>query len=433
MASVAPQSRLEDAQTTWLTAIAEAPLEGPAQSERRREICDKYRAGMQTVTAARMVAEVRGLTGHHRMNAIHCLRPKQSFVMGVGDLVQLTFGVDDRDNRSLLCSFRNNLSTPQNAQSIAMLLGDLSGYQRQGAIHCLSDKLEPQTLATASAMQVLGNLVPEQYAGWDATLANYNSGYHIASLCVLADYLERDISAEEAALLLGQSRNSARKRGVACIRQAIRHGLSWEDVDTVLGPSIANRGDMIDLLGERTPDGLNARNLQEFMERYRNRRYLNDPDPPGWLNGQCIAFARLARQQVTGASLALQFGQASNIVRMSATAGLVTETDPAKARVGALVVWDDGGAGHVGVVVGIRRNGKTGLADRITVGESNWGVATNSVTTTWGISIEEARRELVSDRYGYFDTFTLPTASLDRAPPRAKEPLSYRFVGYVLP
>ncbi len=64
---------------------------------------------------------------------------------------------------------------------------------------------------------MLGNLVPEQYAGWDATLANYNSGYHIASLCVLADYLERDISAEEAALLLGQSRNSARKRGVACI------------------------------------------------------------------------------------------------------------------------------------------------------------------------------------------------------------------------
>ncbi len=170
-------------------------------------------------------------------------------------------------------------------------------------------------------------------------------------------------------------------------RQAIRHGLSWEDVDTVLGPSIANRGDMIDLLGS-DPHGLNARNLQEFMERYRNRRYLNDPDPPGWLNGQCIAFARLARQQVTGASLALQFGQASNIVRMSATAGLVTETDPAKARVGALVVWDDGGAGHVGVVVGIRRNGKTGLADRITVGESNWGVATNSVTTTWGISIE---------------------------------------------
>ncbi len=39
----------------------------------------------------------------------------------------------------------------------------------------------------------------------------------------------------------------------------------------------------------------------------------------------------------------------------------------------------------------------------------------------------------MSDRYGYFDTFTLPTASLDRAPPRAKEPLSYRFVGYVLP
>jgi surface antigen len=413
-------------------AIAQSPKDVVLnQQERVEEICRRAGLTPGTPTGSALVAELLGLTNYFRGRALRCMLPKQSFVLLPGDVAAV---VGDKSTqqfrREWICRLSRHLPVDTDSAGFGRVLGDLTGYERTRAIRCLGKQIETEFTA-AEVIRILGPIMPENDPAW--TRMSYRYSDHHGAVCSLAENLGGDLTAEETTKLLGLSRNHERYRILQCLVGKVAFNLNWEDVDLILSASIRNNGQMIDLLGERTPDGRNATTLKRFHGKFASRRFLLDPDPPSWLQGQCVAWAKLAYAEVADRPFSISVGVARNIPERAVGSGYHLETDPRKARVGALAVWDDGGAGHVAIVTAIKRNDTDGLADRITISEANWGRATPAAAREWGTDMETARREYITSRYGRFDYASFSTSELDRPPPGGREPRNYKFARYILP
>lgn len=162
--------------------------------------------------------------------------------------------------------------------------------------------------------------------------------------------------------------------------------------------------------------------FRSIENRYPDRVFLDTGDPPAWLEGQCIAWARILFEPISNRSMSdLSFGSARHIPDLLGSRGFTVETDSSQPRVGAMAIWDDGIAGHVAIVTSVVR----GSSVQITVSEANYGRVTAEAARRWGLSFEEAKREFVTENYGSFTTQRLSVDDLDRG--------DYRFVGYVYP
>lgn len=404
----------------------------PTPAELRSEFCRSVPSLVASRSGGAIAAKLGNLINSDRASAIGCLVSLPSFALAPSDIAAIV-GVQSTPywRRANVCRLREHVPPGRSASDIATILNTLAGEHRSSAFHCLLPKIGKELSAT-EALQVLGPLLPNNDPSW--TLMSYNELHHRSVLCGLSDLLRSDLSAADTANLLGLARDSNRSRILGCIVHKVALGLTWEDVDKIVGPSIKSRGRMIDLLDDQNPDGVAFKKLKALHGRFTSSRFLVDPDPPGWLLGQCVAWAKLAYAEVSERPLDLAVGVARNIPERAGAAGFKIEINPKKARIGALVVWDDGGAGHVGIVSGLVRNPDTGEAAKIEVSEANWGTATASGASRWGLSLDEARGEIVTDMYGHFSpSVQFSTDNLDRPPPGAKEPRSFKFIGYVLP
>lgn len=157
------------------------------------------------------------------------------------------------------------------------------------------------------------------------------------------------------------------------------------------------------------------------------------------LGGQCIAWAkRLYDAAATKPISSYSFGVASNIPNVLKEKGYTVVTNPKAPKVGALIVWEDpdrygpgkGGAGHVGVVTGIKQGPlKDGGSYQILISEANFPDSGSRITedqaAVWGLSAESARKEFVTTSYGMFQERVFDTNSLNRG--------AYKFKAYVYP
>ena len=407
----------------------QAPVPGEIQLANVREICERSTQNLQRASNS-IAAQLDGLTGRYRERALNCLMPAQSFLIATPEILAI-LGPENSDSRAMMiCRLTDNLAVERSSGEVVSILGDLAGSLRVRAILCLTQKLQ-SNLSAGEILNILGPTMPENDPAW--SMMSYNFRHHSRVLCAVAPKLGHGLTSTEASRLLGLSRNRDRLLLLRCIVDHIVAELGWSDVEEILSASISHRGNMIDVLDSRTPDGRNYEKLKIFHSKFSTSRFLVDPDPPDWLLGQCVAWARLAYEEVSARPLRMSFGLARNIPAITMAAGFGVETNPQRARVGALAVWDDGRAGHVAVVTGIRRNRDTGDAEAITISEANWGQATQEGARQWGIALADAQDEIVTDMYGRFSSISFKTSQLDRPAPGAREPNSFRFIGYVLP
>ncbi|KCZ90026.1 CHAP domain-containing protein [Hyphomonas johnsonii] len=401
------------------------------QAKRVKEICAASVQQTSTPTGSALAGSLEGLTNYYRRSALSCQLPEQSFVLTVPEQIRIVGDNSTPEHkRRLICRLADMLPAHISAGESRKLLGEMDGYNRVEAISCISKKIT-EGLSVSEVVEILGPIMPENDQKW--SLQSYSPRDHISALCKLSALMTHDIDAQSASDVLGLARNYDRFRALGCFVDKLQDGLGWADVDLLVGASVSSKGLIMDRLGSKAPDGLNKDRLSRFQADFVSRQFLVDPDPPAWLKGQCVGWAKLAFAEVSRVPLNIPVGTARNIPAKAASAGLTIETDPKKARVGALIVWDNGGAGHVGIVTNIRRNSTTADVERIVVAESNWGIATEAGSKRWGIDLETAKRELVTDSYGQFSTSSFYTNSLDRPAPSTKTPLSYKFAGYVLP
>ncbi|MEM6484353.1 MAG: CHAP domain-containing protein [Pseudomonadota bacterium] len=425
-----------DISTSTITIAPEVGVTEEQQRLRMEAVCAKTPENLaRTVSSADLVRAVRGLTGWYRERVISCLTGKAAFSITAGDMAQLVFPFQEQRRQQTICRLRGYLPSPQSPAALVAILGDMAGWFRSQSIKCLAPTLPKSSVSVADAIQVLGPLMPEQFEGWDTTLVDYYPEHHKTGICHLKNILAQNLAPEEVSLLLGQSRDYIRFEGLRCIVGSIPEGLSWNDVDVIIGESISSKGRMIDVLGVRTPDGRIAATLNNYLGRFKGRRFLRDRDPEtGWLRGQCVQFARDRFALISDRSIDWQVGSAKNIHSQAVGKGFQTSQDPAAARIGALIVWESAGDGHVGIVTKISRDADTGLAARVWVAEANWGVADESTARDyWDIPLSVAVAETVTNRYGFFDYSNFWVPELDRPAPRQREPKSYKFTGYVYP
>lgn len=177
--------------------------------------------------------------------------------------------------------------------------------------------------------------------------------------------------------------------------------------------------------------------LQAYQARYPNGVFFTPKDEdavkPQYLGGQCIAWAE--RLYDAGASKPISgysYGKAANIPDVLQDKGYNIVKNPKAPKVGALIVWEGGkdGAGHVGVVTGIKQGPlKEGGSYEILVSEANYSdtgsVMTKDLAATWGLTVEEAKKEFVTTSYGIFKERIFDTGSLTRG--------DYKFKAYVYP
>lgn len=434
-------------------ASAQLTLDAFEQGKRRQQICANSTSNAAPLSGAQIATQLAGLTDGHRGAAMTCLWPQQSFEISISEAVQIV-GIESAEHyrRGFVCRLSDNLPVNQNSADVSRLISGITGSQRYAALSCLLDKL-PDRFSASDTKVLMGPLLPDLAPDWDGLLRNYSVSQHRSTLCMLREKLVEPISVKDASELLGLSRNQERHQILTCIKDKLPTSLTWDQVEELIGPSIYARGSMISTLAERTPDGRNREILKSFHQGFeRNRdigyvnRFLNDPDPagspppqfagmpnyPGWLGGQCIAWVQMAFSEISAGNIYLGFsGAARNIPDETRKAGFETETDPLKARVGALVVWDGGGFGHVGIITNVVRHSDTGKVSEISFSEANWGrVEANSARQRWGLEYQQAVFETVTDKYGFFARRTLRTDQLDRVGANSQR---YSFSAYVYP
>ena len=176
--------------------------------------------------------------------------------------------------------------------------------------------------------------------------------------------------------------------------------------------------------GETVQPTPTADAMRRYQEQYSEGRFLDEGDPPRWLAGQCVDWAVRLFNIASATPVSGPFGVAARIPEVATRQGFTTVTDPRRPSIGAMIVWNDGGAGHVGVVTGIEL-AATGLVVGITVSESNFGPITEAGANAWGIEFAVARREYITEEYGRFRERSFAIDDLDRG--------RYRFSGYVYP
>jgi surface antigen len=171
--------------------------------------------------------------------------------------------------------------------------------------------------------------------------------------------------------------------------------------------------------------------LREYQDSFEGGRFhtkdAEQTDGLDYLGGQCIAWSRLLYDKTAAKSLSsLTFGAAANIPNVLEQNGFHVVKEATKPKVGSLIVWDDGGAGHVGVVSAIKQGPlEDGAGPQIIVSEANFAKVTAQSASNWGVSLEEAKREFITEEYGVFKERVFDTNELSRG--------RYTFSAYVYP
>lgn len=145
--------------------------------------------------------------------------------------------------------------------------------------------------------------------------------------------------------------------------------------------------------------------------------FSKEPDP-GWLKGQCVAWAKELFNQVSEEAEG-KWGDAQNVPITFNNRDFKVVTQRDKPKVGSLIVWTSAESGHVGVVIDVAES-------EVVVSEGNWGgKATEKSTQKWGITKKKAIDEFVTEKYGIFTKIKLPLTNLDRD--------DYKFFAYIYP
>ena len=183
--------------------------------------------------------------------------------------------------------------------------------------------------------------------------------------------------------------------------------------------------------------------LQQYQAQYPSGVFFTPQDEANdglpYLGGQCIAWAeRLYDAAATMPVSDYSYGVAANIPDVLQAEGYTVVTNPEAPKVGALIVWEEpdkygsgkDGAGHVGVVTAIKQGPlQKGGSYEIVVSEANFPDSGSSITeelaAKWGLSVEEARKEIVTTSYGIFQERVFDTGALGRG--------IYQFKAYVYP
>ncbi|MBL3526385.1 MAG: CHAP domain-containing protein [gamma proteobacterium endosymbiont of Lamellibrachia anaximandri] len=145
--------------------------------------------------------------------------------------------------------------------------------------------------------------------------------------------------------------------------------------------------------------------------------FSKEPDP-GWLKGQCVAWAEELFNEVSSRPISGPYGSAQGIPTRANKQGFSVVTQEDKPAVGSLIVWTYKEYGHVGVVTDVAEN-------EIAVSEGNWGEVTEKSAEKWGITKKKAIDEFVTEKYGIFTKIKLPLTKLDRD--------DYKFFAYIYP
>jgi surface antigen len=406
---------------------------GVEQDLRKDEICQTHRNSNSTPSGDYIVAQLSGLTNYYRQTALNCMLPRQSFAIPIEIQTDIV-GSDStqRFRRQMICVLEKHLPVDQLPQAIVTHISGLEGYERYKAIECLKLKVK-EDLTVDELSLILGPLRPEMNDAWDESLETFRPSDHRNALCALSPKLVSNISAQDANALLSLARDYQRYQALKCIDKKLAPQLSWDDILLVVGPSVSSIGLIIDLIHDKSPDGRNEQALADYQKSFSSRRFLVDPDPPNWLRGQCVEWTKLNFEKISDQNVRVPFVAARNIPERAEALGFSVEKDPKRARVGSMIVWDDGGAGHVGIVVSLSRDPRTGETTKIEVSESNWGQASAAGARRWGLDLQTAKDEFVTDQYGHFSKSRFSTLDLDRAPPGLKSPKSFKFAGYVHP
>lgn len=313
------------------------------------------------------------------------------------------------DRATEICRNPGDTRQPLSVASAVTTLGSLSGFSRHKALRCL----EPR--------------IPASLSGADlARIAGEGTDHRERMICTLRGHARDGMSARDAALALGALSGFPRYVAVKCLEPRLAPKLSEEQVDVIVGAGLTHRGAMIGAIERKTVEGINTAVLREYLTRFPNRQFLGEGDPPGWFNGQCIAWARKLYAAVSQRSLeGVAFGTARNIPATLKSRGFEVVSDSLRPRVGAMVIWDEGAAGHVGVVARMTRDRQTGAVTEIIVSEANFGRVTATGAKKWGLTEAEAKAEFVTEKYGIFDETRFAVSNLDRG--------LFRFVAYVYP
>jgi hypothetical protein len=313
------------------------------------------------------------------------------------------------DRATEICRNPGDTREPLSVASAVTTLGPLRGFSRHKALRCL----EPRIPASLSGIDL-------------ARIAGDGTDHRERMICSLRGHVQESIGAGEAAVALGALSGFPRYVALRCLEPRLASGLTEEEVNVIVGKGRTHRGAMIEAIDRKTVEGMNRATLREYMTRFPSRQFLGEGDPPGWFNGQCIAWARKLYAAVSKRSIeSIAFGTARQIPATLKARGFQVVTDPLLPRVGAMVVWDEGAAGHVGVVTRVSRDRNTGAVTEIIVSEANFGRVTAAGAKKWGLTETEARAEFVTERYGVFDETRFAVSSLDRG--------LFKFVAYVYP
>lgn len=171
------------------------------------------------------------------------------------------------------------------------------------------------------------------------------------------------------------------------------------------------------------------RSLTAYIERYPDGRFLDYGDPPGWFDGQCVAWAKRMIGQVSSRPFdEVRAPGAHELASAYLSDGrFQSTTDPTAPKPGAMIFWEhtNGLSGHVGVVTQLHYDPATGRTAEVTVSEANWGEVTHSSAEHWGLELSDAQREFVTEMYGVARSVRLAVSDLSRG--------NYRFIAYVYP
>jgi len=356
-----------------------------------------------------------------QISAAKCTRPKNNSKPAHGEAPRLilpvavvglllTFSIASAADRATeICKNPGDTRQPLSVASVATTLGPLNGFSRHKALRCL----EPR--------------IPASLAGADlARIAGEGADHRERMICTLRGHARDGLSARDAALALGALSGFSRYVAVRCLEPSLAPQLSEEQVNVIVGEGLTHRGAMIGAIERKTVEGINAVVLREYLTRFPNRQFLGEGDPPGWFNGQCIAWARKLYAAVSRRSIeGVAFGTARNIPATLRARGFEVVSDSLRPCVGAMVVWDEGAAGHVGIVTRMTRDRKTGAVTEIIVSEANFGRVTATGAKKWGLTEAEAKTEFVTEKYGIFDETRFAVSNLDRG--------LFKFVAFVYP
>lgn len=343
--------------------------------------------------------------------------------------------------KALDSSLRMNLS----GYDIATILNKSTGDWRARMIEVLARHAKQSLAADESAailegthaksrLDAIKHLESKLRVGFNGDevaiiLGDSQGDWRSRMIAVLTPHIKNNLEATEVASIISGTHTKSFVSAIEQIEPSIKYGINSSELVLILGNSKGSwRMKAIQMLAPHAGSVSSRVTNQTVLQKYQNgftNQVFHTPqneatDGLNYLGGQCIAWAEsLYDQTAKNPITSYSYGRAANIPNVLSKNGYTVIKDPKKPKIGALVVWDDGKAGHVGVVTAIKPG------PQIVVSEANFGNVTSASAMKWGLTLAKAKQEYVTDEYGRFQERTFNVANLDRG--------SYKFSAYVYP